>query len=114
MFNTAMSGETIDEEFVRVHAIPKQHDPEWRELLVDLKSGQSAWRAFPGYENDPLWGPKRLRYEIMPTGTVICSELAQCGASSWPFTVNDSRCVRDAHHKGVHRDVDGFEWGGDD
>lgn len=38
----------------------------------------------------------------------------RCPATSWPFTVDDTQCVRDAGHDGRHRDVNGFEWGGDD
>ena len=37
-----------------------------------------------------------------------------CKATSWPETVNDSRCVKMASHKDKHRDIDGYEWGGNE
>lgn len=36
-----------------------------------------------------------------------------CGASSWPFTVDDAKCVRDKGHdpdEVPHRTKGGFEW----
>lgn len=110
-----MSGEIIDEEFVRVHAQPKSDNPGWRELFIHLKDGQSAWRPYPGYENDPEWGPKHLHYEIMPSGTVVCSTVVRCRATSWPSRPGDpAQCVRDYHNGGVHRDAEGNEWNPDE
>lgn len=42
------------------------------------------------------------------------NEHERCWATSWPFTVNDTRCIKDAGHKDRHRDGNGHEWGGDD
>lgn len=43
-----------------------------------------------------------------------CPGPPQCPATSWPFTHDDSRCIRAAGHPGnAHRDINGFEWGGD-
>lgn len=109
-----MSGEIIDEEFVRVHAQPKSADPGWRELFINLKEGQTAWRPYPGYENKPESGPKRLHYEIMPMGSIICTTIQRCRAMSFRYLPGDSRqCVRDYHYTGVHRDAEGNEWNPD-
>lgn len=35
----------------------------------------------------------------------------ECPASSWPYTVSDTECVKEKGHDGPHVDEDGFEWG---
>jgi hypothetical protein len=88
--------------------------PDWTEvdndgLPVHLRVGLTKDNQGPADPPDPQfhhWG--------CWCGDNSCPGPPVCTATSWPFTVNDSQCVMAATHNGKHRDVDGFEWGGDD
>lgn len=88
---------------------------QWNEigedgLHVHMRMGLTAAGEGPADPPDPRfdhWGCWCI--------DASCPGPPVCTATSWPFTVNDSQCILMAgHHSNRHRDINGFEWGGDD
>lgn len=61
--------------------------------------------------------PRWVRAVMYGSGEAIATPwvaFTQCAETSWPFTPNDSQCIKFTGHKRRHQDIDGFKWGGDD
>lgn len=100
----------------------------------ELKRGQRVVYLTTGASSSwMLWGrvmdftPKKVRirslgdeFKRRPTTTlrdpdnvvlaVLPPDVVECAASSWPFTVDDTKCLLDRGHEGQHLDINQFEW----
>lgn len=112
---THIIAEFISEQVAKhIVALHNESAPDWSTTdetgePIHLRTGRTATGEGPADPPDPAfdhWG--------CWCADPACPGPPQCTATSWPFTPNDSQCIKgDKHRDNTHRDTNGFEWGGD-